>query len=87
MRKRGSVGRGRSKTTRDIVRAVVAAGGTVERTASGHLKITGPDGGVAFIALDPHGPRGLTNAHREIERQTGIRLGAPRPSRRPLALD
>jgi hypothetical protein len=36
--------RWRSKEAKEIVAAVQRAGGQVERTASGHLKVTGPTG-------------------------------------------
>lgn len=72
MKKRGSTGRGRSKEARDIERAVVAAGGTVERTGQGHLKIKGPTG-VAIVASDP-GSNAMRTTLRTIERQAGLVL-------------
>jgi predicted RNA binding protein YcfA (HicA-like mRNA interferase family) len=72
MNRRGAVGRGRSKEARAIERAVVAAGGTVERTGQGHLKIRGP-GGVAVVASDP-GSNAMKTTLRTIERQAGLRL-------------
>jgi hypothetical protein len=72
MNRRGTVGRGRSKEARAIERAVVAAGGTVERTGQGHLKITGP-GGVAIVASDP-GSNAMKTTLRTIERRAGLCL-------------
>lgn len=57
---------------RAIERAVVAAGGTAERTGQGHLKITGPSG-VAIVASDP-GSNAMRTTLRTIERWAGLRL-------------
>lgn len=70
--RRGSTGRGRSKEARDIERAVIRAGGTVERTAQGHLKITGPLG-IAIVASDP-GSNAMRTTLRTIERRAGLKL-------------
>jgi hypothetical protein len=72
MNRRGTVGRGRSKEARAIERAVEAAGGTVERTGQGHLKITGPRG-VAIVASDP-GSNAMRTTLRTIERRAGLCL-------------
>lgn len=72
VKKNGGTGRGRSKEARQIERAVVKAGGTVERTGKGHLKITGPNG-VAFVASDP-GSNAMRTTLRTIERQAGLEL-------------
>ena len=44
LKKQATPKRWRSKEAKEIVTAVQRAGGQVERTASGHLKITGPAG-------------------------------------------
>lgn len=72
MRRRGNTGRGRSKEAREIERAVIAAGGTVERTGAGHLKITGP-AGVAIVTSDP-GSNAMRTTLRTIEQRAGLRL-------------
>jgi len=72
VKRKGSTGRGRSKEARDIERAVVRAGGTVERTGQGHLKITGP-GGVAIVASDP-GSNAMRTTLKTIERKAGLTL-------------
>ena len=45
--------RWRSKEAKEIAAAVQRAGGQVERTASGHLKVTGPAGS-AIVASAPN---------------------------------
>ena len=45
--------RWRSKAARDLVRAVRAAGGSVERQGRGKLLITGPAG--TTVITEPHG--------------------------------
>lgn len=72
MKRRGSVGRGRSKEARQIERAVIKAGGSVERTGQGHLKITGP-AGVAIVASDP-GSNAMRTTLRTIEQKAGLQL-------------
>ena len=39
----------RNGATRELVTAIEQAGGTVERTANGHLRVSGP-AGVAFLS-------------------------------------
>lgn len=69
--------RWRSQAARDLVRAVRAAGGTVERTGKGKLRISGPDG-TATIA-EPAGEtrRDLRRgaAHRVLTERTGLDFG------------
>lgn len=65
--------RWRTKEAAAIARAVQAAGGTVELTGKGHLKITGP-AGLAIVGSDP-GSNRLATAIRTIERNTGLTLG------------
>src|ERR1019366_9005974 len=75
LKKQRTPKRWRSKEARDIVRAVTGAGGTVERTANGHLKITGPKG-VAVVASAPdtghQGGRALANTWATITDKTGL---------------
>ena len=73
MRRKQGVGRGRTKETRAIYRAVADAGGTVEITGKGHLKITGPDGRVAYVASDPAN-NAMRTTLKEIERRAGLKL-------------
>jgi hypothetical protein len=47
LKKQSTPKRWRSKQAKEIVAAVERAGGQVERTASGHLKVIGPTGGTA----------------------------------------
>jgi hypothetical protein len=67
--------RWRSKEARDIVKAVEEAGGTVERTAKGHLQVTGPEG-TATVASAPdsghQGGRALANTWATLTRETGL---------------
>jgi len=72
MTRQRSTGRGRTKEARAIEKAVIAAGGTVERTGNGHLKVTGPKG-IAFTTSDP-GNNAMRTALRTIERFTGLTL-------------
>jgi hypothetical protein len=72
MTRQRSTGRGRTKEARAIEAAVIAAGGTIERTGNGHLKITGPLG-VAFTTSDP-GNNSMRTALRTIERYSGLTL-------------
>jgi hypothetical protein len=62
----------RSKEARDIARAVRKAGGTVERTGKGHMKVTGPDG-FAIVPSDP-GSNRLAKQYETIQRETGLVL-------------
>jgi hypothetical protein len=48
--------RWRSKEAKEIIAAVQRAGVQVERTASGHLKVTGP-GGFAIVVSTPNSGR------------------------------
>lgn len=72
MKRRGKTGRGRSKEARAIEAAVLRAGGTVERTGQGHLKIKGP-AGVAIVASDP-GSNAMRTTLRTIEQKAGLIL-------------
>lgn len=70
MKRRGDGGSWRSKEAREIAKAVKKAGGEVERTGQGHMKVTGPIG-VAFIPSEP-GSNRLAQAYETIERCTGL---------------
>jgi hypothetical protein len=52
LKKQATPKRWRSKEAKEIVAAVQRAGGQVERTASGHLKVIGP-AGAAIVASAP----------------------------------
>jgi hypothetical protein len=69
--------RWRSKEAKEFVAAVQRAGGQVERTASGHLKVTGPAGS-AIVASAPNtgraGARGVHNTLATIRSKTGLQL-------------
>jgi hypothetical protein len=52
LKKQAAPKRWRSKQAKEIVAAVQQAGGRVERTASGHLKVIGPAGS-AIVASAP----------------------------------
>jgi hypothetical protein len=69
--------RWRSKEAKQIVAAVQRAGGQVERTASGHLKVTGPTGS-AIVASAPNAGRGggraVHNTPASIRSKTGLQV-------------
>lgn len=73
--------RWQSKEAAEIARAAERAGGIVERTRRGHMKITGP-GGTAFVAteLGGRGGRTLTNTLVTIARESGLVLTLGRRS-------
>lgn len=74
-RKRGDGGRWPSKEARQIAKAVEAAGGTVERTGQGHMKIIASDGRTAIVASRPEtnrAGRGLAQTLKTIEQKTGL---------------
>src|SRR5215211_3519725 len=56
LKKQATPKRWRSKEAKEIVAAVQRAGGQVERTASGHLKVIGPTGS-AIVASAPNAGR------------------------------
>jgi hypothetical protein len=68
--------RWRSKEA-EIVAAVQRAGGQVERTASGHLKVIGPAGS-AIVASAPNtgrtGGRAVHNTLATIRSKTGLEV-------------
>ena len=69
--------RWRSKEAKEIVAAVQRAGGQVERTASGHLKVIGPAGS-AIVASAPNtgraGGRAVPNTLATIRSKTGLQV-------------
>ncbi len=75
LKKQSTPKRWRSREARDIAKAVEDAGGTVERTGKGHLKVTGPEG-TAIVASAPdtghQGGRALANTWATITRETGL---------------
>jgi hypothetical protein len=77
LKKQSSPRRWRSKEAKEIVAAVQRAGGQVERTASGHLKVIGP-GGSAIVASAPNsgrtGGRALHNTLATIRSKTGLEV-------------
>jgi hypothetical protein len=75
MKRRGSGGTWPSKEARDIAKAVERAGGTVERTGQGHMKVTGPNG-MAIVPSRPGNNR-LGKAYETIARETGLDLDGP----------
>lgn len=68
--------RWRSKAARELVAAVRAAGGTVERTGKGRLRITGPAGDA--VVAEPGGSSGRDkrsgNTVAAIREKTGLEL-------------
>jgi hypothetical protein len=77
LKKRATPKRWRSKEAREIAEAVQRAGGQVERTASGHLKVIGPAGS-AVVASAPNtgrtGGRAIHNTLATIRSKTGLDL-------------
>jgi hypothetical protein len=77
LKKRAAPKRWRSKEAKAIVAAVQRAGGQVERTASGHLKVVGP-AGTAIVASAPNtgrtGGRAVHNTLATIRGKTGLQL-------------
>ena len=74
LKKQATPKRWRSKEAKEIVTAVQRAGGQVERTASGHLKITGPAGS-AIVASAPNGGRAGGRAVHNTWPRSGARPG------------
>src|SRR5512132_1255509 len=75
LKKQATPKRWRSKEAKEIVAAVQRAGGQVERTASGHLKVIGPAGS-AIVASAPNsgraGGRAVHNTLATIRSKTGL---------------
>ena len=77
LKRRATPKRWRSKEAKEIVAAVQRAGGQVERTASGHLKVIGPTGS-AIVASAPNtgraGGRAVHNTLATIRSKTGLEV-------------
>jgi hypothetical protein len=77
LKKQPTPKRWRSKEAKEIVAAVQRAGGQVERTASGHLKVIGPAGS-AIVASAPNtgraGGRAVHNTLATIRTKTGLQV-------------
>jgi hypothetical protein len=77
LKKQATPKRWRSKEAKEIVAAVQRAGGQVERTASGHLKVIGPAGS-AIVASAPNsgrtGGRAVQNTLATIRSRTGLEV-------------
>ena len=74
LKKQPTPKRWRSKEAKEIVAAVQRAGGQVERTASGHLKVIGS----AIVASAPNsgraGGRAVHNTLATISTKTGLQV-------------
>jgi hypothetical protein len=77
LKKQRTPKRWRSKEAKEVVAAVQRAGGQVERTASGHLKVIGPTGS-AIVASAPNagraGGRAVHNTLATIRSKTGLQV-------------
>ena len=77
LKKQATPKRWRSKEAKEIVAAVQRAGGQVERTASGHLKVIGPTGS-AIVASAPNagraGGRAVHNTLAMLRSKTGLQV-------------
>ena len=67
--------RWRSKEAKAIVAAVQRAGGQVERTASGHLKVIGPAGSAVVASAPNAGRAGGRAVHNTPGHPSGARPG------------
>lgn len=63
----------RTKEAREIADEVIAAGGSIELTAIGHLKVTGP-AGTAIVQSELTGPGAYKMVTRTIARYAGLRI-------------
>ena len=84
LKKQTTPKRWRSKEAKEIVTAVQRAGGQVERTASGHLKITGPAGS-AVVASAANAGRASGRAVYNTLPRSGARPGLRCKWRCPLS--
>lgn len=68
--------RWRSKAARDLVKAIRAAGGEVERVGTGRLKVIGPKGSVTIAEPSSETRRDLrsSDAANLISERTGLQL-------------
>lgn len=73
MPEKREIGRARSKETRKLIRKITEAGGVVERTANGHLRVCGPTG-VALIGSDFSRGHELTQVRLTLRRYAGLHI-------------
>lgn len=68
--------RWRSSAARELAAAIRKAGGTIERTGRGRLRITGPDGEITIAEPADDTRRDLRrdSAARKIADATGLRI-------------
>jgi hypothetical protein len=66
LKKQATPKRWRSKDAKAIVAAVQRAGGQVERTASGHLKVIGPAGSAIVASAPTTGRAGGRAVHKTL---------------------
>jgi hypothetical protein len=90
LKKQATPKRWRSKEAKEIVAAVQRAGGQVERTASGHLKVIGPAGSAIVASAPKQRPRRRARCpqhpghDQEQDRAGGVKRSAGRSLRRML---
>jgi hypothetical protein len=63
-----------NKFTQKLITRIVKAGGTVEITAEGHLKVLGPLG-IAYIGTQTSGRRRHDDGLKDLHRYAGIEIG------------
>jgi hypothetical protein len=66
LKKQATPRRWRSKQAKQIVAAVQRAGGRVERTASGHLRVIGPAGSAVVASAPNTGRTGGRAVHNTL---------------------
>ena len=82
LKKQATPKRWRSKEAKEIVAAVQRAGGQVERTASGHLKVIGPAGSAIVASAPQQRPQRWARCpqhlghHQEQDRAGGVKRPA-----------
>ena len=77
LKKQATPKRWRSKQAKEIVAAVQRAGGRVERTAGGHLKVIGPAGFAIVVSVfnvGRAGGRAVHNTLATIRSKTGLEV-------------
>jgi len=68
----------RAKQIRALTQRIKRAGGEVEMTSSGHLKVTGPTGTALLGSDAANHDRGWQNTRATLRREAGIDLkGGP----------
>jgi hypothetical protein len=73
LKKQARPKRWRDKASRELARAIRAAGGDVERTSRGHMRVTGPAGSIV-VTPDTGSSRTTANTRAQIRRDTGLDL-------------